>query len=171
MSFFLRQCWWDFNIIALKRIRDECITFFIITGQRLSTRCPNRDWAFERVAGFALSDKFERRRLLSPSREVCVAACLSETEFECRSANYDRATGMCTLSDMDRQSIATNSLKTSYERRSQAMSLLRDPHFGQTDDGLSVDYFENNCVQGTILREWLIILLDTKKPTNPKLAN
>lgn len=116
--------------------------------------CSSRTWAFERVIGFALNSKFERRRFQADSKNECVRSCLEERQFECRSVNFNRVTKECTLSDMDRQGISSNAVKSGLERRRESASSVatpqkfRDPNFGQTDDGQQVDYFENNCIEG-----------------------
>ncbi|XP_049514565.1 uncharacterized protein LOC119432743 isoform X2 [Dermacentor silvarum] len=66
-------------------------------------RC-SRDWAFERVTGYTLRD-LARKRLHAVAREECMDLCLDETEFQCRSANFDPSTGECAISDMDRHSV------------------------------------------------------------------
>lgn len=63
----------------------------------------------------------------------CMQACLSERDFECRSANYDKDTGDCSLSDLDRASIVpTHDMK------------MRT--YGPS--GGSIEYIENNCIDG-----------------------
>lgn len=47
-----------------------------------------------------------RRRLKLESRELCMEACLTEREFECRSGNWYKQTNECTLSDQDRHSVS-----------------------------------------------------------------
>lgn len=47
-----------------------------------------------------------RRRLKLANKELCMEACLTAADFECRSANWYRQTGECTLSDQDRHSIS-----------------------------------------------------------------
>lgn len=46
-----------------------------------------------------------KKRLKLVSKELCMESCLSEQEFECRSANWYRTTNECTLSDHDRHSV------------------------------------------------------------------
>jgi len=67
-------------------------------------RC-QRAWTFERVAGYEMKTR-PRRRLKVASKEHCMEACLGEREFECRSANWYRQTGECTLNDQDRHSVS-----------------------------------------------------------------
>ncbi|KAI1290296.1 hypothetical protein HDE_09059 [Halotydeus destructor] len=111
--------------------------------------CSHRSWSFERVIGFTMVSKYIRKKLLLSSRRQCLSACLNEEDFECRSVNFDKTEGVCALSDRDRQSLSTSSAKTSYQRQSQSMLLLRDPGLMHTEDlsTSGVDYFENNCIQ------------------------
>lgn len=91
-----------------------------------------KGWAFERVLGFELKNK-ERKRIQVSGRLACMQACLSETEFICRSANYDQENGQCSMSNLDRGSIVpTHDLK------------MRT--YGPS--GGSVEYIENNCIDG-----------------------
>lgn len=69
---------------------------------------------------------------MTSSRD-CLELCLTESEFECRSVNYDRATGVCTLSDMDRHTIADTK--------------FRDRYFSPSQN-TTEDYYENNCIKG-----------------------
>jgi len=101
----------------------------MIIGRR---RFCNRVWAFERVNGFELKN-LDKKKLNVKSREECMQSCLDEEEFECRSVNYDNEKYVCALSDMDRHTINVyNDLPTREY----------SPSYG------SVDYLENNCVQG-----------------------
>lgn len=47
-----------------------------------------------------------KRRLKLATKELCMEACLGERDFECRSANWYRLSGECTLSDQDRHSVS-----------------------------------------------------------------
>ncbi|XP_054931175.2 uncharacterized protein [Dermacentor andersoni] len=91
-------------------------------------RC-SRDWAFERVTGYALRD-LARKRLHAVAREECMDMCLDETEFQCRSANFDPSTGECAISDMDRHSV------------------VGDRYF--VPSGETNEYLESNCVDESV---------------------
>lgn len=67
-------------------------------------RC-QRAWTFERVAGYEMKTR-PKRKLKLVTKEQCMEACLTERDFECRSANWFRQTGECTLSDQDRHSVS-----------------------------------------------------------------
>lgn len=91
-------------------------------------RC-RRDWMFERVTGYELRD-LARKTARASSREQCMDACLDETEFECRSANFEPSTGDCALSDMDRHSV------------------VGDRYFVPSSE--TNEYLESNCVDDPI---------------------
>lgn len=85
---------------------------------------------FERVNGYELRE-VARSSAIVMSREACMELCLNEAQFRCRSANYNRVTGECFLSDKDRTSL---SLSTA------------NHYFGPASE--SIDYLESNCVDG-----------------------
>ena len=96
------------------------------------TKC-TKGWAFERVMGYELKNH-EKKRLEVSTRLQCMQACLDEQEFECRSANFESTTGVCSLSDLDRGSIVpTHDIKMR----------TYGPSTGST-----VEYIENNCIDG-----------------------
>ncbi|XP_066975682.1 uncharacterized protein [Macrobrachium rosenbergii] len=88
----------------------------------------DRAWSFERVMGFELSGFTKKRRRVS-NREECQALCLSESEFPCRSANFNNATGDCRISDMDRHTAVGTGA------------------FRAADNN---DFLENNCVDDPV---------------------
>lgn len=70
--------------------------------------------------------------MLTKTRLECLLACYNEQSFQCKSFNYDSASGSCQLSDMDRHSLPTASLR----RRHYVESTID-----------TIDYGENNCIQ------------------------
>lgn len=63
-----------------------------------------RLWSFERVVGGFL-EGFEKIQLNNvASRSECAKACLMESTFTCRSADYDEILRICRLSKEDRRS-------------------------------------------------------------------
>src|SRR6266487_4337483 len=99
---------------------------------RAKENCEGSGWAYERLIGYALTN-FERKKFLSRSREDCMEKCFIETEFECRSVNYNDKTDECSLSDMDRHTIPSD--------------IARQRYF--INSSKEFDYIENNCIQGT----------------------
>jgi hypothetical protein len=64
---------------------------------------PERGWAFERVINGAL-DGYDHKSVDGvESRNECARLCLLETDFECRSAEYDFEAKTCILSREDRR--------------------------------------------------------------------
>lgn len=98
----------------------------------MNSTCAHSGWAFERVRGFELREH-ERRMIPVAGRVECMQACLGETKFTCRSVNYEEETKECWLSDMNRNTININ-------------SEIRSKKYGPSSG--SIDYLENNCVQG-----------------------
>jgi hypothetical protein len=92
----------------------------------------NHGWAFERVKGYELK-RMDKKKLKVLSREECMQLCLNETDFECRSVNYDNEMRECLLSDMDRHTINVN-------------TDIISKKYGLSNG--TVDYIENNCIQG-----------------------
>ncbi|XP_042903119.1 uncharacterized protein [Parasteatoda tepidariorum] len=92
----------------------------------------DRDWMFERVNGYELRD-VARSSAIVMSREACMELCINEVQFRCRSANYNRVTGECFLSDKDRTSLTLSSTNR---------------YFGPSSE--SVDYLESNCVDDPV---------------------
>lgn len=98
------------------------------TGDR-ANRC-HKSWSFERVIGWVLNN-LEKRTILTKTRLECLLACYNEQSFQCKSFNYDSASGSCQLSDMDRHSLAS--------------AALRRRHYVESSVD-TIDYGENNCV-------------------------
>ncbi|CAK9252583.1 unnamed protein product [Sphagnum jensenii] len=83
-----------------------------------------RLWAFERVKNAFLDGFEEVTRSNIGSKEECAKACLMETGFTCRSADYDYVTRVCHLSREDRRT---------------------QPQAFRQVAGSSRDYIENQC--------------------------
>lgn len=99
------------------------------TGDR-ANRC-HKSWSFERVIGWVLTN-LEKKSLLTKTRLECLLACYNEQSFQCKSFNYDSASGSCALSDMDRHSLPS--------------AALRRRHYVESTVD-TIDYGENNCIQ------------------------
>lgn len=113
----------------------KSILIYLIT--ELKSRTCSSSWAFERVRGFELRG-FTRRKYILTSRFDCMERCLSETDFECRSFNYNNGSGDCFLSQMDRHAIPLN-----------PPGRLFIPSSSSSSKG-SLDYFETNCIDGNL---------------------
>ncbi|XP_025016061.1 uncharacterized protein LOC107359556 isoform X2 [Tetranychus urticae] len=100
----------------------------ICLGVTIEPTC-QKSWVFETVPGHILTG-YSSKLMASPSKQDCMIKCYSETSFQCRSANYNRATSECSLSEMDRHSIIT--------------PFNSDRHFRSAP---GQEYIENNCVQ------------------------
>ncbi|XP_045110752.1 LOW QUALITY PROTEIN: uncharacterized protein LOC123504352 [Portunus trituberculatus] len=92
-----------------------------------SDKVCNRPWTFERVPNKVLK-KHNDAQIFVSSKEYCMAACLNERRFVCRSAEYDYVTLQCQLSQ--------------YDRRSAVEGL-------EMVDKDGVDYFENLCLSAS----------------------
>lgn len=95
-------------------------------------------WTFERFIDMELRGQ-ERRTLRDVSKTECEDACLSETSFSCKSANYNHLSRECVLND-----------ETQYSR----------PNNYAVSQG--VDYLENQCetAQAQSRCEYSIPILD-----------
>jgi hypothetical protein len=85
-----------------------------------------RPWAFERVANKMIRG-LDNARIYLSTKEACLAACLNEHRFNCRSVEYNYVTLQCHLSDSDRRTTG---------------------QYVQFVDAQGVDYFENLCLTG-----------------------
>nr|XP_045584142.1 uncharacterized protein LOC123746573 isoform X2 [Procambarus clarkii] len=92
----------------------------------ISLQCQGKTWHFERVPGKELRGLDDRQRPLVQSRRDCIEACLQESTFVCRSAEYDTSSLLCRLSRSDRRS---------------------NPNAFVTSTSPTVEYLENQCTQ------------------------
>ena len=90
---------------------------------------PERGWAFERVINGALDGYDHKTQDGVESRNECARLCLMESDFECRSAEYDFEAKTCILSREDRRT---------------------QPEAFRTDV-IGVDYIENQCAKRNII--------------------
>lgn len=92
---------------------------------RLVENVCNRPWTFERVPNKMLRG-LDNALIFTATKESCLAACLNERRFVCRSAEYNYITTKCHLSEHDRRSV------------DDSVELI---------DAQGVDYFENLCLK------------------------
>lgn len=111
----------------------------ICLPKTVQSACPaDRLWTFERVLGYELR-KYAKKRMTTASKLECMEACLLESEFSCRSFNFEYTSQECILSDMDRHTLPSGPGSKESQR-----SLL------PASNG-TTDYFESNCVVGESL--------------------
>ena len=91
-----------------------------------------RDWHYERVKGHYLMAEIKKIQTAA-DRQQCIDLCFEESDFLCRSVNYEEASGQCSLSDMDRHTVL-------------------DKKLFQADSNGTIDYLESNCVVGKLMR-------------------
>ncbi|CAH0384150.1 unnamed protein product [Bemisia tabaci] len=85
-----------------------------------------RPWAFERVPNKMIRG-LDNALIYTSTKEACLAACLNEHRFTCRSVEYNYVTLQCHLSDSDRRTTG---------------------QYVQFVDAQGIDYFENLCLKG-----------------------
>lgn len=96
-----------------------------ISKQEFDHVCGNeRLWAFERVKDSFLEGFIEKELSNMVDKEECAKACLTESSFICRSADFDEVRRICRLSKENRRS------------QPQAFVTVKDSQR---------DYLENQC--------------------------
>lgn len=99
--------------------------YYMVKMQIRSDNVCLRPWAFERVPNRMIRG-LDRALIYTSTKEACLAACLNEHRFECRSVEYNYVTLRCHLSDADRRSTG---------------------QYIQMVEAQGVDYFENLCLK------------------------
>jgi len=102
--------------------------YYMVKMSIRSDQVCKRPWNFERVPN-SIIQGHDRALIFTSTKEACLAACLNERNFVCRSAEYNYVTLQCRLSDYDRRTLEDNNV--------QAVSLV---------EAQGVDYFENLCL-------------------------
>lgn len=110
---------------ALTKSQFPVFTIYAQKTKCLKQKPCDRPWCIDRVQGYALRNHVKRSST-ALSRQDCYEMCFSETEFQCRSANWYPKTNVCELSEMDRITLS-------------GMSSAFKP---QED----VEYLESNCI-------------------------
>ncbi|XP_037088478.1 uncharacterized protein LOC119109045 [Pollicipes pollicipes] len=101
-------------------------TYYMIKLRIRSDNVCNRPWTFERLPKKMLRG-LDNALMFTSTKEACLAACLNERRFPCRSAEYSYMTLQCHLSEHDRRSV------------DETIEMV---------DADQVDYFENLCLTG-----------------------
>ncbi|XP_013774463.1 uncharacterized protein LOC106459393 [Limulus polyphemus] len=100
-------------------------TYHLTKIHVLSENVCNRLWAFEKIPKKALRG-LDSIIVFTANKKECLAACLNENRFTCRSVEFNYMNLQCHLSE--------------YDRRSPGV-------FIDMIDMEEVDYFENSCLQ------------------------
>ncbi|XP_008473743.1 uncharacterized protein LOC103510819 [Diaphorina citri] len=99
--------------------------YYMVKLQIRSENVCLRPWAFERVPNKMIRG-LDNALIYTSTKEACLAACLNEHRFTCRSVEYNYVTLQCHLSDSDRRTTG---------------------QYVQFVDAQGVDYFENLCLK------------------------
>ncbi|XP_050525481.1 uncharacterized protein LOC126896594 [Daktulosphaira vitifoliae] len=100
--------------------------YYMVKMQIRSDNVCLRPWAFERVPNKMIRG-LDNALIYTSTKEACLAACLNEHRFVCRSVEYNYVTLQCHLSDSDRRTTG---------------------QYVQFVEAQGVDYFENLCIKG-----------------------
>lgn len=101
--------------------------YYMVKMSIRSDKVCKRPWNFERVPNSVIQGH-DRALIFTSTKEACLAACLNEKNFICRSAEYNYVTLQCRLSDYDRRTLSDNV---------QSVGLV---------EAQGVDFFENLCL-------------------------
>jgi len=103
--------------------------YYMVKMSIRSDRVCKRPWNFERVPN-KMIDGHDKALIFTSTKEACLAACLNENNFICRSVEYNYVTLQCRLSDYDRRTPVDDF---------KPLELV---------DAQGIDYFENLCLDG-----------------------
>lgn len=117
---------------------------------RSKSSCLGRSWTFERVIGFMMNESMAKKRVNVNSRIACMERCLNESGFECRSVNFNRETGDCSLFDVDRQGISSGQVvkRGMFMKQQRVDQEINFDHNFLPSHPHPIDYLENNCIKG-----------------------
>ena len=116
-------------------------------------KCLGRMWALEHLIGYqiiysdSIRENFFHQKKLKNILSVndCGQLCLNESNFVCRSAQYNATSGDCQLANMNRHTIDG----THIDRTDVAISKSNRIRFARTDPfSEDIHYIENNCIEG-----------------------
>ncbi|KAH7981265.1 hypothetical protein HPB49_022810 [Dermacentor silvarum] len=100
--------------------------YYLVKNHIRSEKICDRLWSFERFPNKMVRGH-DTAVLFTASKDSCLAACLNEDRFVCRSAEFNYVTLQCHLSDVDRRYAGVQE---------------------KYGDAIGVDYFENACLEG-----------------------
>lgn len=101
--------------------------YYMVKMSIRSDRVCARPWNFERVPNMMIQGN-DKALIFTSTKEACLAACLNERNFVCRSVEYNYVTLQCRLSDFDRRTPVDDF---------KPIELIDSP---------GIDYFENLCL-------------------------
>ncbi|XP_042908270.1 uncharacterized protein [Parasteatoda tepidariorum] len=104
-------------------------TYYLTKMNINSDHLCDRLWTFEWIPNKILRG-LDNAIIFTSNRESCLAACLSEVRFVCRSVEFNVVTHECHLSEFDRRSPGAN------------VHLV---------DSQGIDYLENFCLQSSMV--------------------
>jgi len=107
----------------LKAVSQYYMTKMVIRSDKVC----KRPWNFERVPNKNI-EGYDKALIFTSTKEACLAACLNEENFVCRSVEYNYVTLQCRLSDYDRRTPVDDF---------KPIELVDAP---------GIDYFENLCL-------------------------
>jgi len=103
--------------------------YYMVKMSIRSDKVCKRPWNFERVPN-KMIEGHDKALIFTSTKEACLAACLNENNFVCRSVEYNYVTLQCRLSDYDRR------------------TPVDDFKPIELTDAQGIDYFENLCLDG-----------------------
>jgi len=101
--------------------------YYMVKMSVRSDKVCKRPWNFERVPNKNI-EGHDKALIFTSTKEACLAACLNEENFVCRSVEYNYVTLQCRLSDYDRRTPVDDF---------KPIELVDAP---------GIDYFENLCL-------------------------
>jgi len=104
--------------------------YYMVKMSIRSEKVCKRPWNFERVPN-KMIEGHDKALIFTSTKEACLAACLNEQNFVCRSVEYNYITLQCRLSDVDRRTPVDDF---------KPIDLVDAP------GGQGIDYFENLCL-------------------------
>jgi len=102
--------------------------YYMVKMSIRSDKVCKRPWNFERVPN-KMIEGHDKALIFTSTKEACLAACLNENNFVCRSVEYNYVTLQCRLSDYDRRTPVDDF---------KPIDLV---------DSQGIDYFENLCLE------------------------
>eukprot|EP00096_Caligus_rogercresseyi_P012186 TRINITY_DN5030_c0_g1_i3.p1 TRINITY_DN5030_c0_g1~~TRINITY_DN5030_c0_g1_i3.p1 ORF type:complete len:923 (-),score=211.16 TRINITY_DN5030_c0_g1_i3:445-3213(-) len=110
--------------------RTALNSYYMVKMSIRSDKVCKRPWNFERVPNKMIAGH-DKALIFTSTKEACLAACLNERNFICRSAEYNYVTLQCRLSDHDRRTVRKDYAPVDFV------------------DAQGVDYFENLCLSAS----------------------